>query len=210
MRDPRRRPSALARAVTFLALLSALALHFEITPRAFNYVIDVNGTYWGIQDDDSPRVDTGSIRATQVDPSGSTSMYSTGINGFGGIRVRVQTTPQPYLNGELMRGFGLRFDAVNRFHSTQSVDMGGVTISRAVYVNTTANWGRWLDTFTNTGKSPITIQVAFGGQSGQGTTGPNATEMSPRRAETPSSPPRTLGWSMRHRLRGRHWSAVRR
>ena len=71
MREPRRRPSALARTVTFLALLSALALHFEITPRAFNYVIDVNGTYWGIQDDDSPRVDTGSIRATQVAPGGS-------------------------------------------------------------------------------------------------------------------------------------------
>ena len=141
MREPRRRLSLLTRTATFLALLSALAFYDELTPRAFNYVIDANGTYWGIQDDDSPRVDTGSIRATQVAPAGSTGAYSTAINGFGGIRVRVQTAPEPYLNGELMRGFGLHFDGVNRFRSTQSLDMGGVTISRAVYVNTQRELG---------------------------------------------------------------------
>src|SRR6476620_11112311 len=177
MREPRGRLSPLARTAAFLALLACVALYSEITPRAFNYVIDVNGTYWGIQDDDSPRVDTGSIRATQVAPGGSTGAYSTAINGFGGIRVRIQTTPAPYLNGELMRGFGLRFDGVNRFRTTQSIDMGGVTISRSVYINTGANWGRWLDTFTNDTKSPITIQAAFGGQSGQGTIGANTTEI---------------------------------
>jgi amidase len=177
MRQPRRRPSAITRAGAFLVLLSAFALHDEITSRAFTYVIDVNGTYWGIQDDDSPRVDTGSIRATQVAPGGSTAPYSTAINGFGGIRVRVQTTPEPYLNGELMRGFGLTFDGTNRFRTTRSLDLGGVTISRSVYINTGANWGRWLDTFTNSGKSPIVIQVAFGGQSGQGTTGATASEI---------------------------------
>ncbi|HTM33063.1 MAG TPA: hypothetical protein VL263_17245, partial [Vicinamibacterales bacterium] len=177
MRDPRGRLSLLTRTAAFLALLSFVTLYSETTPRAFNYVIDVNGTYWGIQDDDSPRVDTGSIRATQVAPGGSTGAYSTAINGFGGIRVRIQTTPAPYLNGELMRGFGLRFDGVNRFRTTQSIDMGGVTISRSVYINTGANWGRWLDTFTNDTKSPITIQAAFGGQSGQGTIGANTTEI---------------------------------
>ena len=50
--------------------------------------------------------------------------------------------------------------------TTQSIDLGGVTISRSVYINRGANWGRWLDTFTNTTKSPLTIKVAFGGQSG--------------------------------------------
>ena len=36
-------------------------------------------------------------------------------------------------NGELMRGFGLEFDGVDRFTTTQAVELGGVEISRAVY-----------------------------------------------------------------------------
>ena len=157
-----------------LGLIAVLGFLRERTLYAFNYVIDSNGTYWGIQDDNSPRVDTGSIRATQLAPGGQNGNFSTSINGFGGIKVLVQASPAPYLNGELMRGFGLTFDGVNRFDTTQSLDVGGVVISRSVYVNTGANWGRWLDTFTNTTKSPLTIKVAFGGQSGIGTTGGNS------------------------------------
>jgi amidase len=169
--------TVLTRTTASLILLLALALAFETTPRAFNYVIDSNGTYWGIQDDDPPHVDTGSIRATQVAPGGQTGAYSTSINGFGGIRVLVETHDAPYLNGELMRGFGLQLTGEDRFRSTQSIDMGGVIVSRSVYINTDANWGRWLDTFTNFSWRPITVQVAFGGQSGQGTVGPNTSEI---------------------------------
>ncbi|HMF99073.1 MAG TPA: amidase [Vicinamibacterales bacterium] len=142
---------------------------------AFNYVIDGNGTFWGIQDAASPRVDTGSIRATQTGPGDClftacvTPPYSTTINGFGGIKVLVQTSPAPRFNGEILRGFGLTFDGMNRFATTQSIDLGGVTISRSVFISRSANWGRWLDSFTNTTKSPVTIKVAFGGQSGIGT-----------------------------------------
>jgi amidase len=143
---------------------------------AFNYVSDANGTWWGIQDAASPRVDTGSIRATQTGP-GVSAPYSTSINGFGGIRVLVETTPAPRFNGEIMRGFGLTFDGVNRFATTNSVNLGGVKISRSVYVNKNENWGRWLDTFTNTTRSPITIEVAFGGQSGIGITGANSSSI---------------------------------
>jgi amidase len=134
---------------------------------AFNYVADANGTWWGIQDAAPPRVDTGSLRASQIGP-GQAPAFSTSINGFGGIKVLVQTTPAPRFNGEIMRGYGLMFDGVNRFTTTQSIDLGGVTISRSVYINSSANWGRWLDSFTNTTKSPMTIKAAFGGQSGIG------------------------------------------
>ena len=127
----------------------------------------------GIQDAASPGVDTGSIRATQVGP-GLEPAYSTSINGFGGLRVLVQANPAPRFNGEVMRGFGLQFDGKDRFTSTQSVAMAGVTISRAIYVNRNANWGRWLDTFTNTTRTPVTIKVAFGGQSGIGGAGANS------------------------------------
>ena len=143
---------------------------------AFTYVADANGTWWGIQDAAPPRVDTGSIRATQVGP-GQEPAYSTSINGFGGVKVLVETTSAPRFNGEIMRGYGLTFDGVNRFTTTQSIDLGGVTISRSVYINNSANWGRWLDSFTNTTNSPITIKVAFGGQSGIGFAGANSSSI---------------------------------
>ena len=143
---------------------------------AFTYVTDANGTWWGIQDAASPGVDTGSIRGTQI-AAGQSGALSTSINGFGGIRVFVDATPAPRFNGELMRGFGLTFDGVDRFRTTQSVNVGGVTISRAIFINRSANWGRWLDTFTNTTKAPLTIKVAFGGQSGLGATGSNSSSI---------------------------------
>jgi amidase len=159
----------------FLAVLTLFGLASTGPARAFNYVTDAHGTWWGIQDAAPPRVDTGSIRATQTGPGDClftgcvTPPYSTSINGFGGIKVLVQTPPAPRFNGEIMRGYGLTFDGVNRFATTQSIDLGGVTISRSVYINSSANWGRWLDSFTNTTKLPLTIKAAFGGQSGIGT-----------------------------------------
>src|SRR5262249_15145738 len=78
------------------------------------------------------------------------------------------SNPAPRMNGEIMRGYGLTFDGVSRFASTQSIRLGGVVMSRSVYINPGANWGRWLDTFTNRTKSPRTIEIAFGGQSGYG------------------------------------------
>src|SRR5687767_12318328 len=86
----------------FLIGLSMLGLSLERSVSAFNYVVDANDTYWGIQDAASPRVDTGSIRATQVAPGGQDAPYSTAINGFGGIKVLVQITRAPRFNGELM------------------------------------------------------------------------------------------------------------
>ena len=157
------------------AMLVLIGLASAGPARGFNYVTDANGTWWGIQDAAPPRVDTGSIRATQTGPGDClftaciTPPYSTTINGFGGIKVRVDATPAPRLNGEIMRGYGLMFNGTNRFSTTQSLDLGGVTISRSVFINSAANWGRWLDSFTNTTSAPITIKAAFGGQSGIGT-----------------------------------------
>src|SRR5262245_16185778 len=159
------------------ALLFAVALLGSArSTRAFNYVADAGGTYWGIQDAAPPGVDTGSIRATQIG-AGQAAAFSTSINGFGAIRVLVQTNPAPRFNGEVMRGFGLRFDGVDRFTTTQSVDMGGVIISRSIYINRTANWGRWLDTFTNNTRTTLTIKVGFGGQSGIGAAGANSSTL---------------------------------
>src|SRR4051812_31952054 len=145
---------------------------------AFNYVSDSNGTFWGFQDVAPPRVDTGSIRATQVG-AGQNPAYSTTINGYGGVKGWGSSTPAPRLNGELMRGFGLTFDGVDRFTTTQAVPLGGVEISRSLLVKKEtpvgqASWSRWLDTFTNTTGAPITVKVAFGGQTGYSASGGNS------------------------------------
>lgn len=161
------------RIATLLIFVTLLGLALARSASAFNYVADAGGTYWGIQDADPPRVDTGSIRATQIG-AGQNAQYSTSINGFGGIRVFVQTASPPRFNGEVMRGFGLRFDGADRFSTTQSLNMGGVTVSRSIYINRKSNWGRWLDTFTNTTSAAITMKVAFGGQSGIGASGANS------------------------------------
>src|SRR5499426_4564998 len=103
----------------FVALsLAATLLGFFLakSAAAFNYVTDANGTWWGIQDAAPPRVDTGSIRATQTGPGDClftacvTPPYSTSINGFGAIKVLVHAAPAPRMNGEIMRGYGLTFD----------------------------------------------------------------------------------------------------
>src|ERR1700728_672545 len=190
----------LKRLITFNSLttalsLSLLSLTLARSASAFDYVADANGTFWGIQDATLPVVDTGSIRATQIG-AGQSPTFSTSINGVVGIKVLVPHVhglgfPLPSFpelgfaepsflqpgfiemryDGEMMRGFGLKFDGVSRFTTTHSVTLGGIKISRSVYINTGADWGRWLDSFTNTTLFPVTIKVAFGGQSGMGTSG---------------------------------------
>ena len=160
-------PRLAPRRTALFGLLAALFLSTAEAAPAFNYVQDANGTFWGIQDAAAPRVDTGSVRATQAAP-GNAGAYTTAINGYGGLRVSVATTPAPRFDGALMRGFGLKFDGLDHFDTTQAVALGGVAMTRSVWVNRGADWTRWLDTFTNTTRAPLTVRVAFGGQSGQG------------------------------------------
>jgi len=81
-----------------LTALSLLALAQVRPARAFNYVTDATGTWWGIQDAAPPRVDTGSIRATQ--PARAIAIQQLCHSAlqhldqrFAGIKVLVQTTP---------------------------------------------------------------------------------------------------------------------
>ena len=171
----------LVRAVAVAAVTTSVGLVAASTGSAFNYVSDSNGTFWGFQDVAQPRVDTGSIRATQVG-AGQNPAYSTTINGFGGIKVWVSTTPAPRLDGELMRGFGLKYDGDAHFATTQAVDLGGVDIARDVPSRRRSRsarpTGRAGSTgSTNTTSAPITVKVAFGGQSGYGASGSNSSAL---------------------------------
>ena len=114
-------------------------------------------------------LDTGSIRDTT----------GNALRGYGGIRVRVAgalTGRAAVMNGELMRGFGLRYDGYDRFRTTQAVQLGAVSITRAIRIQRNDRWARWYDTFTNTTTQSTTVEVVFGGQTGYNT-GENQSEI---------------------------------
>src|SRR3954469_25536974 len=81
-----------------------------------------------------------------------------------------------------MRGYGLQFNGTDRFTTTQAVRLGGVEMTRSVWIKKDlavgqASYGRWLDTFVNTTGAPLTIKVAFGGQSGYSASGANSSAL---------------------------------
>ncbi len=142
-------PVAVAAAAT-----AALAAGIAAAPAsAINYVTSANGASWSVADSAAPGLDTGSLNNV-----GTNAVY-----GFGGIRVAVDTQPAPRFNGELMRGFGLRFDGLDRFTTTKTVPLGDVAIERELTIRRAGNYARFVDTFSNTGESDVVVDVAFGG-----------------------------------------------
>jgi amidase len=142
----------LAFAITLIAILFLAS-----RASAFNYVYNTNQDYWGVNDAATPGLDTGSIQSTAT----------RSLQGYGGIRMQVNGAPKtPLLNGVLMRGFGLTFDGSNSFSSTHAVSLGGVAVTRSLVVNQEKNYARFFDTFTNTGRSALSVDIDFGGQLG--------------------------------------------
>ncbi|MDN4174497.1 amidase family protein [Nocardioides sp. SOB77] len=170
----RSRLAALGVATLATASLTATTAVLPSGPaHAFTYVTDAQGTAWGIQDSAPPGADTGSIRATQ-EGTGVQAPYSTMLNGYAGIRVTVDGPARHRFDGALLRGFGLVEDGAGHFESTRAVALEGVHVTHTVDVVEEEGYGRWLDTLTNTTGRPLTVEVAFGGQTGYGATGTNA------------------------------------
>jgi amidase len=154
----RRRALGLAFTISLLTML--LLAH---RAAAMNYVYDTNQDYWGVNDAAVPGLDTGSIQSTAT----------KSLQGYGGIRMQVDGAPKtPLLNGVLMRGFGLTFDGSNSFSSRKAVSLGGVAVTRSLVVNQEKNYARFFDTFTNEGRSALSVDIDFGGQLGYGLTSP--------------------------------------
>ncbi|MBF6621301.1 MAG: amidase [Patulibacter sp.] len=124
---------------------------------AINYVSAQNGESWAVNDTAMPGVDTGSIRSTN----------QSSLLGYGGIKVSVSGTKPDRLDGELLRGFGLKFDGLDEFATTTPVRVSGVDVSRNLKIERSANWARWVDSFTNRTNAPVTVEVSFGGILGQ-------------------------------------------
>ncbi|MDG0795149.1 amidase family protein [Cohnella ginsengisoli] len=127
---------------------------------ALTRVTSESGTVWEIHDAFAPSLDTGSLR----------TVGSTQVQGFGNIFVKVSSPSASLMNGQMMRGFNLSYDGVNKFVSTQSVNLGNILITREVYVDTKNNRTRFFDTFTNINNVAVKVDVSFGGSLGYGTT----------------------------------------
>ncbi|WP_199241589.1 amidase family protein [Serinibacter arcticus] len=155
----RRRPLAALAALTVGVTGVALA---AVPASALTSVTDAQGVVWQIHDAAPPSLDTGSIRVASGSP----------IQGFGGIFVRVDgldPADEPRLNGELARGFGLTRTGEASFDTTQSVDLGGVLVTRDIDLDAAGSAARFFDSFTNTTETALTVQVSFGGSLGYGT-----------------------------------------
>jgi amidase len=146
----------LPRCISLLAI--AIACMFVAAPaQAINYVPAANGITWDVNDAAMPGLDTGSIRA----------VTDNSVLSVAGLRVSVAGTPKHRMDGELLRGFGLKFDGVDEFTTTKAVVLSGIEIERHLRFARTANWGRWIDSFKNTTSTPKEVKVTFGGIFGQ-------------------------------------------
>ncbi|MEA2220476.1 MAG: amidase [Solirubrobacteraceae bacterium] len=122
---------------------------------AWNVVTNTNGDSWAVNDAAIPGLDTGSIHNTTTNS----------LIGYGGIRMHVNGGSDR-LDGILLRGFGLRFDGIDAFSSTSSPATDGISVQRALLFDKAGDWARFFDSFTNTTRTTVTVEVAFGGQLG--------------------------------------------
>ncbi|MCM3762511.1 amidase family protein [Alkalihalobacillus oceani] len=152
----RRKPRFLALIVMMVAIIGLVPVNSAL---ALTSLPSDNGVEWEFHDAAPPNLDTGSIRRA----------VGTPMQGFGNIFVQVSASPEPRLNGEMMRGFGLEFDGAATFETNQSVNLGDVLITREIYFAAETNTARFFDTFTNIADEPVTVDVSFGGSLGYGT-----------------------------------------
>ncbi|NHC25085.1 amidase [Nocardioides sp. IC4_145] len=165
-RTARRAVPSLAAAALAAGTLTVGTLAATTAPAAaYNYVPAGAGDRWGVHDAANPGLDTGSVRDTT----------GGALQGYGGLRVEVEGGTSR-LNGILLRGFGLTYDGRETFTSTRGVEVDGVVVRRELVVPAGQSYGRFLDSFTNTTRKPVTVLVAFGGQVGYDT-GENQSEL---------------------------------
>ncbi|URN95861.1 MAG: amidase family protein [Candidatus Pristimantibacillus lignocellulolyticus] len=142
-----------------LSVIASGVIPFQ-TADALTRVTSESGTVWEIHDNFAPSLDTGSLR----------TVGNTQVQGFGNIFVKVSSPSASLMNGQMMRGFNLKYDGTNKFISTQSVNLGNILITREVYIDRVTNRTRFFDTFTNINSEAVTVDVSFGGSLGYGTT----------------------------------------
>ena len=136
----------------------ALALALTVTATAVTQLPSADGQYWDIQDTSPWAQDSGGI---------ATGGRANPFNGFGYLKLRVITAGgAPLLTNQYLRGFGLAHDGAERFDSITPVLQAGVLTARAIFAPRDTTYLRYFDTFTNTTRQPLVVEVAWGGAAG--------------------------------------------
>lgn len=136
----------------------ALAGALSTTVRGVTPLTSADGQFWDIQDTSPWAQDSGGI---------ATGGRANPFNGFGYLKLQVSTpTGQARLHNHYLRGFGLAWDGGERLDSITPVLAGGVLVSRAIEAPRQTQWLRYFDTFTNTTREPLIVDVAWGGATG--------------------------------------------
>ena len=135
----RGRASTLARRCShlclFLTAVAFLGLALTSAVSAFNYVPTPTAPT-GASRTSPRRASTPAASAPRRSRRDRPARTARSINGFGGIKVLVHDSAGPALQRRADARIGLTFDGADRFTTTQSIALGGVTISRSVYINT--------------------------------------------------------------------------
>jgi Asp-tRNA(Asn)/Glu-tRNA(Gln) amidotransferase A subunit family amidase len=127
-------------------------------PAAVTRLASADGQFWDIQDTSLWSQDSGGI---------ATGGRANPFNGFGYLKIRVRSTagatlvPHQYLTG-----FGLAHDGGERLDSITPVLHADVLVSRALFAPADADYLRYVDSYTNTGREGRVIDVAWGGAAG--------------------------------------------
>ncbi|NJD56878.1 MAG: hypothetical protein FIA94_10805 [Nitrospirae bacterium] len=155
-----------------LALLVSLFLIFSAVPVMATTIDSLNGQPWDIYDV-LDGYDHGS-----VDDGGQDA-----FDNWGYLRVRVlDAGGATIVSDALLCGFGLTWDGGRRWETTTPVmpetsSCGGdarsvmaassdIRVARSLYSPATANYLRYVDSFTNIGAERRTVYVAWGGNLG--------------------------------------------
>lgn len=136
---------------------AVIGLLAGVTPADAVSTYVANGISWNVDDGNPPGLDTGSIR----------NVSNSRMEGFGDIFVHVDQTPAPLMNDQMLRGFGFSPSGDGEYVSNASVRLGDVLVTRTLNLNS-AGVASYFDTFTNTARTPLTVEVSFGGSLGYG------------------------------------------
>jgi len=138
----------------FLVAFTCAAL-LGVGAGAVTRLPSADGQFWDIQDTSTWAQDSGGI---------ATGGRANPFNGFGYLKLQVQRSDGATLTtNRYLHGFGLAHDGAERFDSITPVLASDIVVDRSIFAPKDTNYLRYVDAFTNVGREPRKVSVAWGG-----------------------------------------------